>query len=363
MQSLLADIVASRGLAPEPVATDSLVHLLGRSAAGRMEMTRLLQELTGAATDGMSFTGQHINGLEEGRPDAVGADAFGNRLVVEAKFDADLTPHQLGPAYLGHLAKGMPGALLFLVPADRLDILWPKIMREIGAPTSPPDAQDEDPHVRSHVLSSTHTIAAITWSRLLQRLEHSLMAAVEADNIADLRQLQGLVEWRTRGGWVPVQPEDLPMRVGRQLDALARLVCAAASESSVGTARYGSSDVGPGRYVTSARNNKYWVGIWFPRWARDGDTPVWMQVKATTTISVDSLMAALHATFPDAIARATSGQVVIPVHLPVGAEESAVRAHLISYFTLRGSVLDTMTDQTGGAVSEEGAEVDDLNAS
>lgn len=89
MTDLLAAIVASRHLPPEPVATDALVHLCSGSPNAGSTFESLLRELcSGSSTDGLRFTGQQINPETEGRPDLVASDSQGTRLVVEAKFDA-----------------------------------------------------------------------------------------------------------------------------------------------------------------------------------------------------------------------------------------------------------------------------------
>jgi hypothetical protein len=244
--SLLADIVASRQLQAEPVATDALVHLLTRSAAGRASMAKLLNELcpTAEATE-LSFTGQVVSG-DDGRPDIVACDAYGVRLVVEAKFDAALTPIQLTMAYARQLVPDLPGAIVFLVPQDRLEALSTELLRAIGADGA--ISKSEHTHVLA-LLDGQKVLAAISWQFLLSRVRRAMEQALEHENLADLVQIEGLVAWRTRAGWVPLLDGDLPETAGRQLSGVIHAALNAAQRASAQRISQGSGDQGAGRYI------------------------------------------------------------------------------------------------------------------
>ncbi|MET9276187.1 hypothetical protein, partial [Kribbella sp. NPDC003557] len=110
MRGLLAQVVATRQLQPEPVATDALVHLLGYSRGARAALGNLLSELCpGASIGPLTYTGQMVAEADPGRPDIVGEDASSIRIVIEAKFDAELTAAQLGQSYLDRLPVNQPG--------------------------------------------------------------------------------------------------------------------------------------------------------------------------------------------------------------------------------------------------------------
>jgi hypothetical protein len=91
--SLLADLVASRGLQPEPVATEALVRLLNTAPVAAKVLTGIADTLVpGGDFSDLVFTGQAFDSRNEGRPDIDGRDDSGvRRLLVEAKFDAALT--------------------------------------------------------------------------------------------------------------------------------------------------------------------------------------------------------------------------------------------------------------------------------
>lgn len=118
------------------------------------------------------------------------------------------------------------------------------------------------PGVRSAALSGGRTLACISWGRLLEKLGQAVELAGDARGRGDLAQLAGLVAWRSRSGWLPVQPGDLPDTVGRQLASIGEIVLSAANAVSVAKVRNGSSDTGPGRRRTTPGGRWLWAGIW-----------------------------------------------------------------------------------------------------
>ncbi|MEV7428309.1 hypothetical protein AB0N29_01710 [Nocardioides sp. NPDC092400] len=326
MSTLLADIVASRRLQPEPVATDALVHLLGRSPAGRIAVTDLVATLTGSAVDQpLTFTAQVVTADDQGRPDVVGSDHLGPRLILEAKFDAELTAIQQTDAYERRLTGDAPGALLYLVPDDRLRAIWAELLAGPGAGHQAPTHADGP--TRSCLLPSGNTLAATSWTHLLAVLREALGVAGDSAGLADLAQIDGLVAWRGRVGWTPVVPGDLPTRSGRQLSALVPALLAAAQQSSSTKVRNGSGDQGPGRYISSPGGHTLWVGMWLSWWARHGESPLWAQIRAADGTPVD-LIAAQLAGLPRVVPRPEHGDVLVPLVVPPGAELETVTEQL-----------------------------------
>lgn len=131
-----------------------------------------------------------------GRPDLVGADASGPRLICEAKFDAALTAAQTDTAYLDQLAPGQSGVLLFLLPEERIPALWLKLWAGPGGGTAAcarGGVAEAVPGVRSAALSGGRTLACISWARLLENLGQAVELAGDARGRGDLAQLAGLV--------------------------------------------------------------------------------------------------------------------------------------------------------------------------
>ncbi|MQW77114.1 hypothetical protein GHK92_14635 [Nocardioides sp. dk4132] len=367
MGGLLAQIVASRGLQPEPVATDALVHLCSTSKAAASAIADLIAEVCpGVITDALVFTGQDIDPSTKGRPDMVAADALGVRMVLEAKFDADLTLAQISGAYSAKLATGAQAALVFLVPMDRMQNVWNTVSVNLGgassAPLLTPDAVDGG-QASMPLPHSGHVLVVASWESLLNRLQAAVTKFGDIDADSELAQVRGLVEWRTRTGWVPPVPGDLPQRVGRQLSALTDLVRTVANRTSTGKTKNGSSDAGPGRYVTTPKGNKLWVGIWLTQWGHYGPGPLFAQAQSKTAQDVSLLSEAMTAAGIENYPRPTDGRdVLVPLGLPLGAErgatEDAVAEQLLALIKVVDGVgVEVVEDHDTG----EGMETDAPN--
>lgn len=350
--SVLAEIVASRRLQAEPVATDALVHLLARSPAGRQAMGTVLNQLRpGADCGSLTFRAQAIDAAQDGRPDLIGADTHGDRLVVEAKFDAELTTIQRSPAYLKRLTTTAPSALIFLVPEERIPAIWPEILTGPGGL----DADHLDPNLTDptqsryvYQMHDGHTVATYSWERLLLVLQAAMEASAEEDNLEDLAQIRGLVSWRTRIGWTPLLPGDLPVRAGRQLAALIPTLGAAAEAYSVAKPTGGSGDFGTGRYVSTPGGARLWVGLWFTWWATHGISPLWIQVKTSTRLPVDAIASALTNAQVTCLPRPQDGDVLIPITLPTGAELPAISDTIANALRRVGQVVDGLAAANSG---------------
>jgi hypothetical protein len=343
MTGLLATIVASRSLQPEPVATDALVHLCSTSTAVSAVMVDLLAELCpGASSDGLVFTGQDIDPSTEGRPDLVAGDSTGTRLVLEAKFDAELTPAQTSGAYSAKLAAGAPAALVFLVPADRMLNVWSTISVLLGgaAPLLLQPAAIDAGIASMALPADGHVLAVLSWESLLNRLFAAVGKFGDTAGEAELEQLRGVVEWRTRVGWSPLVPGDLPQRAGRQLASLTEIVKSASAVVSSTKTRNGGGDGGPGRYIKTPYGKSIWFGVWFGWWDRFGPGPLWAQAKAKTSQEVSMLSEAMTAAGITHHARPQQADVLIPVPIPPGAERSATEAAVVTQLDALIAVVD-----------------------
>jgi hypothetical protein len=360
---LLATIVASRHLQPEPVATDALVHLCASSEAAASVMADLLSELCpGSSESRLVFTGQEINPETDGRPDLVASDSAGTRLVVEAKFDAELTPAQTSGAYVNKLTAGAPGGLVFLVPRDRMRNVWRTISVRLGGAVEPEDISENalDAGVAMMPLGTTgHALAVVSWGSLLNRMTAAVEKVGDAAGAAEVAQIRGLVEWRTTVGWVPLVPDDLPQRVGRQLQGIAdviKSVCLRASSSKI---RNGTADGGFGRHISTPSGKSIWVGIWYHWWDAYGPGPVWAQVSLKTPQEMSVTSDALTAAGIRHHARPQYTDVLIPLDLPMGAEQGTVEVALLDQVNAVIAAVDNLAVD----VVEEDAEHNDTQES
>lgn len=347
-EGVLARIVADRGLQPEPVATDALTHLLVSSPGAAEALSELATALGGAAvTAPLSFSTQAAT-TDAGRPDLLGVDASGPRLVGEAKFDALLTEHQKGPAYLDLLPTGQPGVLLFIVPEDRLAVLWPQLLSGPGALASvpAPSAVVTLSGTAKHDLGDGRILAAVTWPRLLGALRQGVELTGDTAARADLDQLDGLVRWRTRTGWLPLAAGDLPDTAGRQLAGVRDAVLRATAEVSAAKVRNGSGDGGPGRWFKTPGGRWMWAGLWLGQWARTGHSAVWATVSAKSDASFAALSEALSPLDqPNGAGRVRTAPRAwgVPLSVPLGAEIDDATAALTGQLRNLAALVDLAT--------------------
>lgn len=193
-------------MAARAAATSTLVYILARYTVASDALARLASELCPGIPDhGLEWRGQVSSNGDEGIPDAEGRDHLGTRVVLEAKFDAVLTPVQLGTAYLERLRAHTPGLLLYVAPSDRIPAIWPKLLAGPAQATGQP--ADSGPPARPflrHTRDDGRVVAITTWDVVLERIEGAARDLSDGDLLCDIRQLAGLVRWQTRTQWLPI---------------------------------------------------------------------------------------------------------------------------------------------------------------
>ena len=114
----------------ENVATEALCYVIERSERAERAFRSLIERTSGASFPEKLRWHTQSGGEDRAIPDVVGEDPAGRpRVIIEAKFWAELTSNQ--PAtYLERLRDGDEGGvLLFVVPNVRLEVLWQEIRR------------------------------------------------------------------------------------------------------------------------------------------------------------------------------------------------------------------------------------------
>lgn len=321
----------------------------------------LSQVCPGAASDGLSFTGQDINPETEGRPDLVASDSLGVRLVVEAKFDAELTPAQTSGAYLQKLSPGVPGSLVFLVPTDRMRNVWATVSVTPGGATNPtplPPGMSQGGPVFMPLSETGQTLAVVSWDALLNQIGSALEKTGDPTGAGELAQIRGLVEWRSRTGWAPLVSDDLPQRAGRQLLALTDLVRSVSSRASVGRVRNGTADGGPGRHLTTPSGKSLWLGVYYSWWDKYGPGPLWAQVKLKSVQQLSVTSEAMTGAGVPHLSRPEFGDLIVPLALLQGAERDVVEADVLAQLNavigvLDGLTVEVVTDEPGDGFEVE----------
>ena len=329
--SVLAGLVATRGLPPEPVATKALLHLLERSPTARQALSDLATRLCPGVPSDLHWTEQVHDESDTARPDLVGTDELGARVILEAKFDAELTRAQRSQVYLDRLVGEVPGLLLFVAPPSRFPSLWPELLAGPAAVASPPppNPDDEQKSLLTQQVG-TRVLALVTWSTLLSGLGASIGDPAER---ADLVQLEGLVTWHGEQEWLPLRPEDLDRRIGRQLDGLLAVVVDAGTALGADGIKIsaGSGDRFTGRWATSRAGSTVWFGHWPAQWARYGMSPIWIQAKPRPGLTSAAISGAL-----ESMRRSRAGlwpgpdqSWATPVLIRPGSERAEITTQLV----------------------------------
>src|SRR3569623_843875 len=107
----LATYVVAHGLRPEPIATGALAHLTQTSPTARHALETFLTTLCAGLPTNLDWRAEEVSPTDQGRPDLVGLDNSGARVILEAKFDANFTAAQLDTTYMQRLHAGQAGLL------------------------------------------------------------------------------------------------------------------------------------------------------------------------------------------------------------------------------------------------------------
>lgn len=321
----------------EDVATEGLCYILGSSERARATFARFLSEATGLSfTESLSWKKQDSGTdksrpEDKSRPDLVGTDAAGRtRIIIEAKFWADLTPNQPG-TYLERLRKQeMAGAVVVIGPERRLGTLW-AALRE----ACPPSLEiGKDLHATTDTFSvevlTRHRLTLVSWRSVIGRLLGDAEAAGALNVAADLRQLEGLISRVDEKAFLPIQPEELsdrlPARVVQYVDVATMAVDALSAIPSLGLKK--------GKGLAGGLASTFWVGgslrgvlgVRFDVWAERGWTPMWLQLDSPNGKAPREVSVALGSMGGDPRREVVElyWGPAIPILLPVLVERSVV---------------------------------------
>ena len=356
-KTFLAQFVAARGLPAEPIATALLTHILASSEPARKSLEELAAAIhpTGAFA-GMEFTEQAVIEGGEGRPDVIGSLANGVAMLIEAKFDAGLTAAQSSEGYLGGLADG--GLLLFLVPEDRIELVWRELLVGPGGVSAlevPPPRQTgtRSPRWLRRELADDRMLAVTSWQELLSRLERATQGSPVA---SDMDQLTGLVRARVATEWTPVSGDDLSQNIGRRLTRLRDAAASAANVVGGGKSASGNNDFGPARWVLDdAGSRLYWAGLRLPTWAEFGISPLWAVFFSNNPVrrkAAKDALAPLNDAGGPGVFDVDKRTVGVPLVVPVGKDIDFVRNDLIAQMARIRSLLSAKGAKSDG---DEGA--------
>lgn len=324
--SLLAHLIPRLPVSTENAAVEALGYIL-RSDVAKDALRSLIYD-SGIAVEGISEVATQAQ--EDGaRPDLIGFDrSRAKRIIIEAKFDADLTKNQPNE-YLNQLPDEGPSVLLFLAPERRLDNLWNELERKIEAGNALGNAVQNRLMRCTTVGNKGKHLMLVSWNSLLGGLAVAVgESGIQAENI---RQLQGLAERMDREAFLPFRGDDFSPELGRRMihfrDILGdvRRKCVDLGWSISNQPTGGHSGLG---WHSVISGNECWFGLYYTMWARidTPDTPLWIQLYGCNQNAMDKLSAILGLrayTAPD------GGINYVPLHLKAHAEYQEVVDDLV----------------------------------
>ena len=293
--SVLAHLAAPMG---EPGATQALAYVLNKQP----NIVQAFVKLLGVA--GVTFDPKHRvesergddGGRISGRPDIKIFDAKGNlRVLVENKFWAGLTDAQ--PVdYLKMLPEDISSGLLFIVPTQRVEMLW-KVLKTRCRDAGLDLGEDllEGDRGRWVPVGSKRMLVT-DWQNVLDTL---VWAADDPAIKGDILQLRRLAE--TLENLQPfralrsdeVTNVDLARRVINYIE-LIEAICtkldADEADLTYGTARAGYYDQSFYRYLEwnnrDGQRDGAYLTLSFPMWRKSGGiTPLWLWAKQSVQLS------------------------------------------------------------------------------
>lgn len=193
----------------EELAVAALTYILNRHPESRGGMEEVLK----AAVPDASLSDQpfetEASDLDGTRPDMLQkGDDGSERLFIEAKFYASLTPNQPVP-YLKRLPDDGVSALMFLAPSGRVQELWPKLLSRLDANDM---TYSEGESFSATIHGTGKHLLIVDWTTLLDRMKEPLQE--HEAGLAEIRQFGGLVQFAKDGNGGCVLPgEKLVRRV------------------------------------------------------------------------------------------------------------------------------------------------------
>ena len=188
----------------EDIATEALKHILEKSDASMDALNDIVRSGVKDVKAICSVATQVTSYRDGSRPDLIGKDEEEReRVIVEVKFDAVLTRNQPN-TYIERLPHDGPAVLLFLVPEDRVQILWPELIGRAEQNTVLHDVHSERKCFR---LGDTERhLMVVSWTGLLDSMAARSWDAEEPASIGgEIRQLRTLSKYASAGTFQPIR--------------------------------------------------------------------------------------------------------------------------------------------------------------
>lgn len=319
----------------EDVATEGLCYILGSSKEVRTEFASILAEATGLSFEGGLKWRSQPGGPDNARPDLEGTDPEGRtRVIIEAKFWAELTPNQPS-TYLKRLLKeDLRGAVVVIAPERRMETLWVGLRAACDGSLELGEDRPSPPVTKMAEIIRGHRLSLISWRAVIERLLRAAETAQEPDAAADLRQLKGLTTRIDSDAFLPLRQEELsdriPVRVGEYTGLIDSALDSLVKEEA-GVKKLRRPPGYLGWHVLLAGSLRGTLTVNFGLWSKYGWTPIWLELGDPYTKpprAAADVLKPLASKEPCAFYEGDWGPV-IPIFLPVGIERPIVVTEMV----------------------------------
>lgn len=320
--SLLTYLAPQLKVPQEDVATLSLCHIVGQSAALGKEFTKTLCGCLRLPYDeSVSYYKTQVTGKEKERPDIVGYSNTGKEILIcEAKFYAALTDYQPN-GYLKRLLDSSGKGLVFLCPQNRASGLWNQLLSLV------PEAEQLD-----DLCVSVRGIrmGIMTWEMLLDDLK-AVSELNGTEMMSDLLQLDVYCRQVIKNAFVPFCVEDFGADVAIGMDRY-YIVIDKLRDALLAKKEYGITQ-GSGRnkllsvtkwegYSVYMKTKRYTLSVYFDRnaWKKATSiySPFWLSIR-NLDWNEDEKIAAYMAMLPEwKIEMNSAGVRMIALDPPAG---------------------------------------------
>ena len=328
----------------EDVAVEALGHILAESGAARQAFQQMLSA-GGADIGSVGRVRTQVSGDRGERPDLSIEDESGTeRTLIEAKFWAGLTDNQ-PVSYLSRLQSvDEPSALLFVVPMQRMETLWPEVCRLARTAEYDVLTDAETGDIRSAAIGDHGCRLMMTsWAALLNVM--AVQSSGDAAVLADIQQLRGLTEQMDSEAFLPLRPEELGPNFARRMRQLPALIDDATDRARelgwVSTERLARTPLatGYGRYIQLAGVHARF-DVNFDHWAGRGDTPLWLWLYNTVDLNEEEIGGRLQTYALKETGAPLSDDWVLPLMLPTGEEYESVLNAVVTALVEIGQAID-----------------------
>ena len=286
--TLLGHLVPKLTGGLEDAATDAVAYILNKSDEAMGALNDLIQH-GGVEIEPITRVRTQVSYEDGSRPDMTGYDKNNmTRLLVESKFGAQLLKGQASD-YIKLLDE--PAVLLFVSPEVRVPTLWAEIQQQMKENGQLEDVAAPSEAQRAREIGTGRHLMVLSWIRLLTGIAAQVSDAAVGE---DIRQLRGLVLQQDAQAFRPIHAEDLDPEIGRRAANYSHLVdgvyAKAKQEDWMDIHGLTSYPYGHGRYFSLSSVAGYvWFGLSHDQWAKDGDTPLWLQVDEEMRASLDEI--------------------------------------------------------------------------